>query len=70
MTILDAFEKTGRYINISVAPWKIMQRSRLLNAITSPKALLNGDVLASCAIPGLFPAVTLMARNSKGKRKP
>ncbi|MFT7469571.1 MAG: TAG lipase/steryl ester hydrolase/phospholipase A2/LPA acyltransferase [Candidatus Pseudothioglobus sp.] len=70
MTFLEAFEKTGRYINISVAPKEIMQRSRLLNAVTSPNALIHEAVLASCAIPGLFPAVTLMAKNSKGKRKP
>jgi TAG lipase/steryl ester hydrolase/phospholipase A2/LPA acyltransferase len=70
LTFLEAFEKTGRYINISVAPREIMQRSRLLNAITSPNAMIHEAVLASCAIPGLFPAVTLMARDSKGKRKP
>jgi predicted acylesterase/phospholipase RssA len=69
MTFLEAFEKTGRYINISVAPKEIMQRSRLLNAVTSPNAMIHEAVLASCAIPGLFPAVTLMARNSEGKRK-
>ena len=39
----------------------MQQRSRLLNATTSPNALIREAVLASCAIPGMFPAVTLAA---------
>lgn len=68
LTFMEAFEKTGRYINISVAPREVMQRSRLLNAITSPNATIREAVLASCAIPGIFPSVTLKARNDNGKK--
>lgn len=70
LTFVEAFEKTGRYINISVAPKEILQRSRLLNAITSPNATIREAVLASGAIPGLFPSITLMAKDRKGNRKP
>jgi NTE family protein len=70
MTFLDAYEETGRSINISVAPAKLHQRSRMLNAITSPNAFIREAILASCAIPGVFPAVTLAGRNSAGKRVP
>ncbi|MEJ2087669.1 MAG: DUF3336 domain-containing protein [Gammaproteobacteria bacterium] len=35
LTFEEAFEKTGRKINISVSPRELHQRSRLLNAITS-----------------------------------
>jgi len=70
MTFIEALEETGRHINISVAPSQVQQRSRLLNASTSPNAFIREAVLASCAIPGMFPAVTLAARNSAGERKP
>jgi TAG lipase / steryl ester hydrolase / phospholipase A2 / LPA acyltransferase len=68
MTFLEAYEETGRQINISVAPSELHQRSRLLNASTSPNAFIREAVLASCAIPGVFPAVTLAAKNAQGKR--
>ena len=38
---------------------------RLLNYLTSPNVLLWSAVHASCALPGLFPSVELMARNPK-----
>lgn len=70
LTFEEAFEKTGRKINISVSPREFHQRSRLLNAITSPNVYIREAVLASCAIPGLFPAVTLAAQNNQGQRQP
>ncbi len=70
LTFEEALHKTGHYINISVAPTAINQRSRLLNAVTSPNACIREAVMASCAIPGIFPAVTLAAKNAQGERKP
>jgi TAG lipase / steryl ester hydrolase / phospholipase A2 / LPA acyltransferase len=70
MTFQEAFELTGRRINISVSPREMHQQSRLLNAITSPNVLIREAVLASCAIPGVFPPVTLAARNRLGERQP
>ena len=70
MTFIEAFELTGRAINISVAPSSLHQRSRMLNASTSPNACIRESVLASCAIPGVFPAVTLYAKNAAGERQP
>lgn len=70
VTFAEAFEISGKHINISVAPSDVQQRSRLLNATTSPNALIREAVIASCAIPGVFPAVTLMARDSDGQRRP
>lgn len=69
LTFLEAFELTGRSINISVAPSEPQQRSRLLNASTSPNVFIRDAVLASCAIPGVFPAVTLAAKNARGERQ-
>ncbi len=70
MTFIEALEETGCQINISVAPASLHQRSRLLNASTSPNACLREAVLASCAIPGIFPPVTLAARDASGARQP
>ncbi|MHA7836968.1 MAG: DUF3336 domain-containing protein [bacterium] len=69
-TFQEAFERTGRRINISISPRELHQQSRLMNAITSPNVYIRETVLASCAIPGIFPAVTLAAKNAKGERQP
>ncbi|MEM6775288.1 MAG: DUF3336 domain-containing protein [Pseudomonadota bacterium] len=70
LTFQDAYEKTGRQISITVAPAEPHQRSRLLNAITSPNVFVRSAVMASCAVPGVFPPVTLMARNVHGEAQP
>jgi len=70
MTFQEAYEKTGRQISISVAPAEVHQRSRLLNAITSPNVYVRSAVMASCAVPGVFPPVMLMAKNQHGEAQP
>ena len=70
MTFEEAYEETGRYANVSVAPAALNQRARVLNAIISPNACIREAVLASCAIPGIFPPVTLAAKTRDGERKP
>lgn len=68
LTFQQAFEKTGRSINVSVAPAEMHQTSRLLNSITSPSVLIRSAVMASAAVPGIFPPVTLQALNNHGER--
>ncbi len=70
MTFQEAYEKTGRQISITVAPAEPHQRSRLLNAITSPNVYIRSAVMASCAVPGVFPPVMLMAKNVHGESQP
>ncbi|NJN52385.1 MAG: hypothetical protein HC809_12140 [Gammaproteobacteria bacterium] len=70
LTFEEAFARTGRKINITVSPAEIHQSSRLMNAVTSPNVCIRETVLASCAIPGVFRAVTLAAKNSAGERQP
>ncbi len=69
MTFQRAFEKTGRAMNVSIAPAETHQTSRLLNATTSPNVLMRSAVMASAAVPGVFPSVTLQALDSDGQRK-
>ena len=70
LTFQEAYEKTGRQISITVAPSEPHQRSRLLNAITSPNVYIRSAVMASCAVPGVFPPVMLMAKNVHGEAQP
>ncbi len=70
MTFQEAFEHTGRYINVTIAPAEKHQISRLMNAITSPNVYIRSAIDASSAVPGLLPAVTLYAKGSHGKPKP
>jgi TAG lipase/steryl ester hydrolase/phospholipase A2/LPA acyltransferase len=70
MTFQEAYEKTGRQISVTVAPAEAHQKSRLLNAITSPNVFVRSAVIASCAVPGVFPSVMLMAKNAHGEAQP
>jgi len=70
LTFQEAYHLTGRQISITVAPAEPHQRSRLLNAITSPNVFIRSAVEASCAVPGVFPPVMLMAKNVHGEAQP
>jgi NTE family protein len=69
LTFQEALERTGRHLNISIAPAETHQRSRLLNAITSPNVYIREAVLASGAVPGVYPPVTLAAQDHLGQRQ-
>jgi TAG lipase / steryl ester hydrolase / phospholipase A2 / LPA acyltransferase len=62
----QAFEKTGRALNVSIAAAETHQTSRLLNAITTPSVLIRSALNASTAVPGIFPAVVLRALDDHG----
>src|SRR5690606_29863307 len=66
----EAYRKTGREINITVSPYDRHQHARLLNWRTSPNVLIRKASLASCAIPGIYPPVTLWAKNIDGEKVP
>ncbi len=70
MTFEEAYKKTGRQISISIAPAETHQTSRLLNAIASPNVYIRSAVQASCAVPGVYPPVTLQAKNVYGDSQP
>mgnify|MGYP001823793200 CR=1 FL=1 len=70
LTFQEAYEKTGRSINITISPAEPRQTSRLLNHIASPNVTILSAVLASSAVPGIFPPVQLEARDINGKVKP
>lgn len=69
LTFEESFERTGRHLNISIAPAETHQTSRLLNSITSPNVFIREACMASGAIPGVYPPVTLAAKNNLGERQ-
>jgi NTE family protein len=70
LTFREAFEKSGLVIKIPVSPTRSRQKPRLLNHLTSPDVMIAHASLASCAIPGVFPPVTLMCRDGQGETVP
>ncbi len=70
ITFAEAFNRTGRYLSISVAPAELHQQSRTLNSITTPNVFLKETIQASCAIPGIMKPVTLAAKNPEGNKVP
>jgi len=70
LTFLEAYELTGRHLNISIAAAEKHQTSRLLNSITTPNVYIREAVMASAAVPGFFPPVSLAAKNDQGERQP
>lgn len=69
LTFQEAYELTGRKLNVSVAAAEKHQRSRLLNAITTPTVYIREALMASMAIPGIYPPVALAAKNDRGEKQ-
>lgn len=70
MTFEQAYQHSGRVINITVSPAGLNQPPRLLNYLTFPYLYLHEAVLASCAVPVLFPPVMMMTQDEQGARVP
>lgn len=62
-----AFERTRRIVGVTVSPVEPLQQGRLLNYLTAPHVLMSSAIMASCAIPGVFPSVMLEARDYQGQ---
>lgn len=63
----EAFEHTGRILDVTVSPADKHQHGRLLNYLSSPSVLIYKASQASCAVPGLFPPVLLKAKSFEGR---
>ncbi len=66
-TFLEAHERSGRTLAVSVSPTRTHQKPRVLNYLTAPDVLIEYAAQASCAVPGLFPPVVLRARRPGGQ---
>lgn len=70
LTFGEAFERTGRILNVTISPTRARQKPRVLNARTAPDVLVADATIASCSIPGLFPPVALRAKSPSGSLIP
>lgn len=66
----EAFERTGRILNIPISAVASNQMPRLMNYLTGPNVLIRTASLASCAIPAVFPPVRLLAKDVSGNIVP
>jgi len=63
-TFQEAFDRTGRILNIIVAPANNSDPPRLLNYLTSPHVLVWSAAAVSSAAPGIFePGIYLFLIN-------
>lgn len=70
LTFQEAYEKTGRSINITVSPVHHHQKPRLLSRFTSPYLLIWSAAQASCSVPGIFPPTKLVKKDREGELVP
>lgn len=69
-TFQEAFDRTGRIINITVAPINPHDPPRLLNYLTAPHVCVWSAAVASCSIPGVFDSATLIVKEPNGNFRP
>lgn len=65
LTFREAYNRTGKILNITVSPASIHEQTRLLNYLTAPNCLIWSVVCASCSLPGIFPSTTIFEKNPK-----
>jgi len=68
-TFQEAFDRTGRILNITVSPQSRSDPPRLLNYLTSPHVLVWSAALASASLPGVFEANRLMVKDADGTER-
>ena len=69
-TFKEAYDKTGRILNITVASTQDFEFNRLLNYLTAPNVLIWSAAVASCALKFLFEPVPLLSKDRKGNIVP
>ena len=69
-TFQEAFDRTGRIVNITVAPNNKYEPPRLLNYLTAPHICVWSAAVASCAIPGVFDSIALVSKEPNGDFRP
>lgn len=69
-TFKEAYERTGRILNISVVPNDIHSPPKLVNYLTAPNTVIWSALIASAAIPGILNPVPLMSKNPDGQLVP
>ncbi|KAI9823896.1 MAG: hypothetical protein M1832_002214 [Thelocarpon impressellum] len=70
MTFREAYERTGRILNVTCVPSDPHSPTILANYLTSPDCVIWSAVLASAAVPGILNPVVLMTKRRDGTLAP
>lgn len=70
MTFREAYERTGRILNVSCVPADPHSPTILTNYLTAPDCVIWSAVLASAAVPGILNPVVLMMKTRDGSLVP
>ena len=70
MTFKEAYQRTGRILNVSCVPSDPHSPTILANYLTAPDCVIWSAVLASAAVPGILNPVVLMKKNKDGTLSP
>lgn len=70
MTFREAYERTGRILNITCIPADPHSPTILCNYRTSPDCVIWSAVIASAAVPGILNPVVLMMKTPAGRLVP
>ncbi|KAF1973015.1 patatin-domain-containing protein [Bimuria novae-zelandiae CBS 107.79] len=70
MTFKEAYQRTGRILNVSCVPSDPHSPTILANYLTAPDCVIWSAVIASAAVPGVLNPVVLMKKNKEGTLSP
>ena len=70
LTFREAYNRTGRVLNITCVPSDPHSPTILANYLTSPDCVVWSAVLASAAVPGILNPVVLMKKQKDGTLAP
>jgi len=68
-TFQEAFDRSGRILNITVSPQNRSDPPRLLNYLTAPHVLVWSAAVASSSLPGVFESNRLLVRDADGTER-
>jgi predicted acylesterase/phospholipase RssA len=70
LTFAEAYQRSGRILNVMVSAADTREPPRLLNYLTAPNVLIWSAVACSSAFPFLYVPQQLLARDSRGQVVP
>ncbi|RDI85952.1 hypothetical protein Vi05172_g4188 [Venturia inaequalis] len=70
MTFREAYQRTGRILNVSCVPSDPHSPTILANYLTSPDCVIWSAIIASAAVPGILNPVVLMKKKKDGTLEP
>ena len=66
LTFEEAYQRSGRLLNIVVTSQRSNEVPGLLNHLTAPEVVVWSAACASCVIPGMYETVTLLQKTPEG----